>query len=600
MAGNDHQGELFDTAGFSQESRKQAFPKKLKIDNERLSSVNEKSRSNREVINGIPPLDLPTRWEILKPKVDNHDVSLNTIIQPVPGAISEVRNIAEYLRTTGGCQVLVIRGNTGSGKTTFLNTLNVYMTDVMLNIISIDIESIDESSFYAELEKIEVDSGSINVCILEGREKPESTTDRYIQILLSNINRYSRAVRVPLLFVIPTIDEKVARNWCNHGAQIGDLIPDSRMHEGSRWYTFPGVSKSKYKSILEDTVLALNPQYGLYDFGVSSSDIDSWAENSQTIGEFIETFATRVSRLRGVSLSSHEGRRKHVWVVFCCPDLRHSDHTYLVVDSLCGDDKLRASATKLVPPSSKTAEAKHWKAHPVWARFIATINYLDVRLINLPISTLVTAALTYCDDEILQSFKDTSYSQYRDKIPQEMIYLVDRNSPIKSDEPIYGAAGDNSFDWNQPLTARRLQVQNARDSIQRTNLFYLLRGMPAEEQKGGQPESVYSYIRYLHLREKVSEERLHLYIGLALKEALENYGFQDLIGVETEAPIVRGESSPQPDITIHTEREIYALEFHFRQTQITPSEAARYSIKNVVRKYMENLSYLRSMLDRIE
>jgi len=584
----EEQQNLFDQMGFPQHWEESNKQKKLTIQANKLASINEQFRENRETINGIPPLELPTRWEFLKLKIDTNKVPPRAIIQPIPKAMSEVRNIAEYLRTTGGSQVLVIRGDTGSGKTTFLNTLPVYMNDVEFNIITIDIEPIEAEDFYEELEKLKVDTSNINVIVLEGREKPESVTDRYIQILLSNINRFSRSKRVPLLFVIPTIEEQVARNWCDHGIKIGDLIPKMRLHEGSRWYTFPGVAKAKYKEIVEETVRALNPPYDLYDFGISPTDVNAWSENSHTIGQFIETLASRVSELRGASLTSHEGRKNHVWIVYCCPDLRHSDHTYLVMDSLSKDDKLRASPTKLIPLNSPTSFSKSWREHPQWAKFVATINYLDIRLINFPISTLVTAAMTYCDDKLLQSFKETYYRDYRDKVPQEMLFLSE-----KSDKE------QEKFDWNQPLVERRLQVQNARDSIAKTNLFFLLRGMPAEQQKGGRPESLNSYIKYLHLRNCVSEEELHYYIGCALRDTLEHYNFPELIGIENETSIVRGESSPEPDATVHTKSDIYALEFHFRRKQIAPSEASRYAVKNVIEKYMKGLSYLRSILATI-
>lgn len=587
----EEQKSLFDVQQFTQDSGSLHRPKKLTIEPNKLASINEKFRESRDTINGIPPLELPTRWELLQPKIDNQKISARTIIQPIPKAMSEVRNIAEYLRTTGGCQVLVVRGDTGSGKTTFLNTLPIYMQDIGFKVSTIDLEPIEAESFYEELNKLEIGSENINLIVLEGREKPESITDKYIQILLSNINRFSRAKRVPLLFVIPTIEEQVARNWCDHGIKIGDLIPKMRLHEGSRWYTFSGVDRSKYKEIVEETVRALNPPYDLYSFGVSPTDANSWSENSHTIGQFIETLASRVSALRGVSSTSHEGRKNHIWVVYCCPDLRHSDHTYLVVDGLCKDDKLQASPTKLIPLNSSTTFSKNWREHPQWARFVSTINYLDVRLINFPISTLVTAAMTYCDDDLLQSFKETRYVDYRDSVPKEMLFLAEETEETDK--------GKEKFDWNQPLVERRLQVQNARDSIAKTNLFFLLRGMPAEQQRGGKPESLSSYIKYLHLREKVHEEELHYYIGCALRDALDHFNFPDLIGVENETPIIRGESSPEPDITVHTSSDVYALEFHFRKVQIAPSEASRYAVKNVIDKYMKGLSYLRSFLATI-
>jgi hypothetical protein len=72
--------------------------------------------------------------------------------------------------------------------------------------------------------------------------------------VLANINRFARTKRVPLLFVVPTIEDQVARSWCEHGTKVGDLIPQQKLYGGSRWYNFPGVSKEKYIPIAEETV----------------------------------------------------------------------------------------------------------------------------------------------------------------------------------------------------------------------------------------------------------------------------------------------------------------------------------------------------------
>jgi hypothetical protein len=203
-------------------------PKKMTLGPEKERGT---AKTVEHTVEGIPRLVLPTRWELLQPKLGTNEVSLKTIIRPVPQAIRIIRNITEYLRTTSGCQVLVIRGDTGSGKTTFLNTLVHYMPDVDFQIQTIDLQFVEEDKFVNELEKVKLDQAGINVIILEGREKPESISERYIQVVLANINRFSRQKRLPMLFVVPTIEEQVARTWCDHGIRIGDLIPEHKLYD---------------------------------------------------------------------------------------------------------------------------------------------------------------------------------------------------------------------------------------------------------------------------------------------------------------------------------------------------------------------------------
>src|SRR5260370_21208988 len=115
-------------------------PNKLTLDVETSMAPNQ---GEVQVIEGIAPLILPTRWEYLQPKLGNDKISLRTIIRPIPKPMIVIRNIVQYLKTTDGCQVLVIRADTGSGKTTFLNTLPHYMQDVLFNTQTIDINHIN-------------------------------------------------------------------------------------------------------------------------------------------------------------------------------------------------------------------------------------------------------------------------------------------------------------------------------------------------------------------------------------------------------------------------------------------------------------------------
>lgn len=539
-----------------------------------------------DFIPGIPQLVLPTRWELLQPKLQQNDASLKTIIRPVPLALKVVRDIVEYLNTTGGCQVLVVRADTGSGKTTFLNTLSHYIKDIVFSTQTIDLQDQSADDFGRTLRALKLDSAAINLIILEGREKPESINDAYIQNVLANINRFARTAHCSILVVIPTIEEQVARSWCDHGTRIGDLIPEQKLYEGSRWYNFPGVAREKFVDVAGETVRALNPPHSLTDFGVSADEIKAWAETAPTIGKYMETLASKISdRRTAARIPLATGKRERVWIVYCGPDYRHFDHTYLVLNGLCQDDQLRVSPGKLIPPDTQTSQAKNWREHKMWAKLIATVNFLDVRLVNLPITTVVAAALAHGDEHLLNTFRETPISKYKEQIIGEVVL-------DKAD----------AFDWDQMLIERKLQSMNARESMERSNLFQLLRGLAAGPQKGGKTESINVLAQYLHLRDVATESELHYYIGCTLRDLLKYVQFNGLIGdgVETETPLVHGQTDPIPDVAIHTETDVYALEFHFLRKQFAASEVARYALEKVIRKYMISLPHLRSHLDAME
>lgn len=570
----------FQPSLFADEPKAIKQPKKLSIDRAKLAAaIGAGINPNSEIMpaESIPALILPTRWELLQSRIKSHYVSLQTIIRPVPDALQIVRNLGAYLQTTNGCQILVVRADTGSGKTTFLNTLTHYLGNMEFLTHTIDLQFVEAQEFSGMLENINLSPTGINLIILEGREKPESIPSSYIEIVLSTINRFSRKIGLPMLFVIPTIDEQVARTWCDHAVRIGDLVPENRLYDGSRWYTFPGVPKTKFVDITRETVRVLNAR-NVEDFGVSSDELNQWVDKAPTIGRFMEMVASAATSRRAASAITIPGnRREHVWTVFCAPDYRHYDHTYLVIDGLCHDEKLRLSPTKLLPPDISTSTAKQWREASRWARLVTTINVLDVRLINFSITSTVACVLAYGDGTYIESFKSKTIQDYADSMPSEVLLNAQLNTP---------------------LLERRQKTQNARLSVEQSNLFLLLRDMPALGARGGQSEQAKTLAQYLHLMNTVPVQHIHTCIGLALEELLNYIKYPGFIGVETETPLVEAQSDPQPDITIHTKTDVYALEFHFFSKQFTSSEISRYVLQSVLAKYMKSLPYLSSQLDR--
>ncbi len=116
------------------------------------------------------------------------------------------------------------------------------MKDVHFCVHTLDLEVLrDENQFSDALWSLKTPKdGSIYLIYLEVREEPYRAPDTYIQTILSAINRFSRNRQVPLLFVIPTPEDQVARNWCERAQRLGDLIPEGKYYGGSLWYPFPG------------------------------------------------------------------------------------------------------------------------------------------------------------------------------------------------------------------------------------------------------------------------------------------------------------------------------------------------------------------------
>ena len=209
-----------------------------------------------------------------------------------------------------------------------------------------------------------------------------------------------------------------------------------------------------------------------------------------------------------------------------------------------------------------------------------SINFLDIRLINIPIIAVVRAALVYGDDKLLKSFKETNLSKYKD--------IIIKKLPGECDD----------IEWDKPLAERRQKDEIVKDTIAKTNLFSLLKGMGTNQKRGKESPIVLG--QYLHLRDKTHETDLHRFIGKALEAVLKYHQLPNFINVEVEKPLVQGTTSPVPDIKVNTKTDTYALEFHFTKFQATSSIIARYAVRDVIGKYIRDLDYLRSQLDNIK
>lgn len=578
---NNNQDDFFHLLGDdSSEEIETPSPKVKKLYPTHHHSIDD--TDDTEELQVIPLLNLPTRWERLEPYIGDNNDQVRSIVRPVRDAMDMVRRIVDYLQVTGGCNLFVIRADTGSGKTTFLNTLRHYMTDVNFHVKSLDLQTVSADKINEILWELNPLPNHINMFILEGRENPESIPSEYIKIVLANINRLSRTKKHPMLFVIPTVETEVARVWCTEASKLGDLIPKNQIYGGSQWYDFPGVPKEDYIEIVEETVRSLNQSRNLRDFGVTDEEIKIWSDTSASIGEFIETLATKIANRRSALHISTHARKERLFIIFSCPEYMHYDKLYHLVYGLVKDNDLSVSPHKVINSGTENAQTRKWKdTGREWAKFLAAIAFLDVRVINFPISTVVAAALAHGDDELLDSFKQTKLIEYKEKITKHYTKVDDLN-------------------WDEPLVSRQLTKENARKSLKGTNLYALLRQVNAEPRKGGNSEHPRSLAQYLHLRSQVHETHLHYYISLTLKDLFEHekvLNFKD-IASECPYPYIVGIKAPQPDITVYAEPKNYLLEFHFTDTPLASSQIARYAVRKI-ETYMNDLAQLSSILQSI-
>lgn len=171
LQGCEHSNQLEIITALGGKGTKKAV-KKLEAKN-RTDVILEIDRISPQALPPIPIL--PLRWERLRIEAEKKNVPLKPLIYPVSEALNEIKKELRWIEQTRAGKLLVLSGLTGSGKTTFLNSLDLFIDDVVINTISI--KAIDSrETIEDKLSLLKRDATKYSVVILEGKETKGSLT----------------------------------------------------------------------------------------------------------------------------------------------------------------------------------------------------------------------------------------------------------------------------------------------------------------------------------------------------------------------------------------------------------------------------------------
>ena len=131
-------------------------------------------------------LSLPDRFESLK---NSSTQQIQNIIIPVENALAHFDDTYTDIRSSGRGAFWILRGQTGSGKSTFLNTIHLFREGVeSFSILAHDSIPSYLSQFTANSDK------KLSVLVIEGREARKDISDESLESDLHAINGFIRAL----------------------------------------------------------------------------------------------------------------------------------------------------------------------------------------------------------------------------------------------------------------------------------------------------------------------------------------------------------------------------------------------------------------------
>lgn len=366
---------------------------------------------------------LPDRFEGLNDTAGNKDVT--KIIVPVQSGIKKIKEYYEEISSSGRGAFLILLGNSGSGKTTFLRTLSIFIKDVEVVTLTNDMNISDE------INKISDSSCGFRVLIVEGRESILDMNNIEVTDAIHTINRFLRSV----------VGKQTLIVWpCNNQDIVDNLVETSRTVGGSSlldledtYFKFKGPDKNQFSQIAKQTVEFFNNGKTLLDFGVTDEIAESLTDECDTIGDYLKIVNKRVRKNKQFVNELCVRNRCKMWIIVLGLNEPSKD-----VEALTKGENLEADIQRLMV-STDANIVKEVKEIPDQIALLS--NYLDTKIIYVPITDALAIVRNYSDEELKELMKKKGMSVFKDSSVQERLKNTELVRMILKDTKLMGKKG---------------------------------------------------------------------------------------------------------------------------------------------------------------
>jgi archaellum biogenesis ATPase FlaH len=156
---------------------------------------------------------------------------------------------------------LIFRGDSGSGKSTFLNSVGFFVEGVEVLTLS------RPDSIEKVLVATQGTAAKLRIVIIEGRDALREITARELEASIHEMNRFLRShAGERTIIVWPVNADDLESALTTVARRVGT---DALLGAGSASYRFVGPPASQYFEIASRTIATLNQGASLADLGVS-------------------------------------------------------------------------------------------------------------------------------------------------------------------------------------------------------------------------------------------------------------------------------------------------------------------------------------------
>lgn len=316
---------------------------------------------------------IPSRYEALS-NIKSKDTFRHFIVE-VKDAIDEIEEIYSDMCASGQGAFLILHGKSGSGKTTFLHTLPLFLKNIEIVSIGND-EDIDSN-----LSTLKLTDRDFRIIIIEGREAIKDSSNEEIEKSLHRINNFIRSQRGNNTLVVWLCNKKEMREKLIELAN--EIGAESLLGLDKNYMLFNGPKRVKFLNIAMNTVSTLNEGISLLNLGITEEQATKMIDEDDTIGKYL-TKIRKKSQESTKYIKKLVGKEKcKMWIVVISGNDPIKDVSALTLGSNAFADIERLM---VATEANIVEEIKNY------SEYIGKLSsYFECRILN--ISTLATTSI---------------------------------------------------------------------------------------------------------------------------------------------------------------------------------------------------------------
>ncbi|MDX7952138.1 hypothetical protein P7D22_13235 [Lichenihabitans sp. Uapishka_5] len=328
---------------------------------------------------------LPTRYEPLVGAFG--DRAKATFISPDEDLAAMKRFIAAAQSSSQG-KVLFLSASSGTGKSTFIHSLEVFLPDTISTVIRLppphELEVGQIPAFLASVAR----SKKFTVVNFDGREAPYFDEPEY-QTFLGALNGILRS-RSDLLVVWPVTDKSFSGKLIALLERVGGKSAFGPQAELS----LAGIAPSRFRSVLEKILQVAN--WRLEDAAISETEIDVLTGSNERVGAFLDALQNLIAERFDIGDMGVSFPTLVVSISSGDPKIRE------IARSLRRADSYYIEASRLLMYTKKSNVAEWWsnRATDLKSALPHVIALFNAQLVTVSASAVVHSALQSADQTL--------------------------------------------------------------------------------------------------------------------------------------------------------------------------------------------------------